>query len=113
MVVKIENPKYSYAGNNIVSVSGELVLYDDSDNATELYRRGISTRGNLSDATSDTDGEFLWKVNAENALVQQAQAIIAKYKAMMQIAASMWPGISTPDEALGHLVSAVEAKIVK
>ena len=110
MVVKIENPKYSYVGNNIVSVSSEVVLYDD-DGTTELFRRGIGTKGNLSDATSDTDGELLWKVNAEKALVQQAQAIIAKYKAMMQIATSMWPGISTPDEALGHLASDVENKI--
>ena len=112
MIVKIENPKFSYVGNNIVLVPGEAVIYAD-DGTTELFRRKIVTKGNLVDDTTDAKGEFLWKTNAENSLAQQTQSIVDKYKAMMQIVKSAWPDAATPEDALSFLASEVEAKIVK
>ena len=110
MKVKIENPRFSYAGNNITSASSEVVIYED-DGTTELYRRGLTAKANLSDSATDADGNSLWKVNAENVLAQQAQDTIDKYKVLMQAVVSAWSTASTPDEALSLLASDVEAKL--
>ena len=110
MKVKIENPRFSYAGNNITSASSEVVIYED-DGTTELYRKGLTAKANLSDSATDATGNLLWQVNAENALAQQAQEIIDKYKVMMQAVTAAWSTASTPDEALSLLASEVEAKL--
>ena len=111
MGVKIENPRYHFSENNIMSVSGDLVIYSDDNNTNEVFRKGLFVRGNLSSVNADSGGNLERRTNAENALVQQAQYIIAKYNDMMQVAKSMWPDATTPEEALEAFVSGVEAKI--
>ena len=112
MIAKIENPSFSYMGNNIVSVSGSVVIYAD-DGTTELYHKGINTKSNIRDTTVNAEGEFYWKVRVENALAKQAQDVIDKYKEIMEVvAAKAWPDVSTPDDALKALTSDVEAKLI-
>ena len=110
MKVKIENSTFSYLGNNVVTASAEVVFYDD-DGTTVLHRKGISAKANLNNNDTDINGNLLWQANAENALADQAQAVIDKYKEMMQAVTAAWPTASTPKDALNFLASDIEAKL--
>lgn len=54
MIVKIENPTYSYQGNSIVGVSATVTIYAD-DGTTVLHQKSISTRANMSDQSVDAN----------------------------------------------------------
>ena len=110
MLVRLENPTYSYTGNNIVGISATVTIYDTvvlSDGSTQeviLYETTVSSQQNLTNPG--------WYTSVVGDLTEKAQSVVNKYKGIISLVRQRWPDITTPDEAIRRLVQDVESKIV-
>ena len=113
MVVKLEDPKYTYVGNGIVTVSANVVIYTDSTSNTEiLFERTISAKANMYNEDVDSNNVPMWLVIIRNSLLYQAQLIVDVYKTLSnKVTAAISSDSTSLNDILIEFVSDVESKI--